>query len=66
MVTDEAKNTASGAVSYGRVSSQKQTVQGHGLKSQEARCKEFVRHKGYDVIATFSDDISGGQRNARE
>ena len=44
---------------YGRVSSIKQTKVGDGLRSQETRCRDFARMKGYDVIAVFSDDVSG-------
>ena len=47
------------ALVYTRVSSHKQTVQGHGLKSQEARCREFASSKGYEVVRVFADDISG-------
>ncbi|WP_420485409.1 recombinase family protein [Heliomarina baculiformis] len=49
------------AVIYNRVSSHKQTVEGHGLKSQEVRCREFARMKSYEVVAVFVDDISGGK-----
>lgn len=52
--------TATMAVIYGRVSSKKQVTQGHGLHSQETRCREYAAHKGYEVIAAFSDDMSGG------
>lgn len=47
------------AVIYGRVSSIKQTTVGDGLRSQETRCREFARMKGYEVVAVFSDDVSG-------
>ena len=47
------------AVTYARVSSAKQVREGHGLTSQETRCREFARHKGYEVIAAFQDDITG-------
>jgi DNA invertase Pin-like site-specific DNA recombinase len=47
------------AVIYGRVSSIKQTTVGEGLRSQETRCREFARMKGYEVVAVFSDDVSG-------
>ena len=47
------------AVTYARVSSAKQVREGHGLASQETRCREFARHKGYEVIAAFQDDITG-------
>ena len=47
------------AVLYCRVSSVKQTVVGTGLDSQETRCREFARMKGYEVAQVFSDDVSG-------
>lgn len=47
------------AVIYCRVSSTKQTTAGDGLKSQETRCREFARMKGYEVADVFRDDVSG-------
>ena len=47
------------AVIYRRVSSKKQEELGDGLNSQETRCREYARYKGYEVIATFSDGMSG-------
>jgi len=44
---------------YARVSSAKQTTRGDGLSSQETRCREYASYKGYEVIKTFSDDMSG-------
>ncbi|SNZ21335.1 Recombinase zinc beta ribbon domain-containing protein [Cohaesibacter gelatinilyticus] len=48
------------AIIYCRVSSLKQKTVGGGLASQETRCREFARMKGYDIVAVFSDDVSGG------
>ena len=48
------------AVIYCRVSSHKQTVEGHGLVSQETRCREYAAMKKYEVVEVFRDDISGG------
>jgi len=48
------------AVIYCRVSSKKQATGGHGLDSQELRCREYARAKGYTVAAVFTDDVSGG------
>ncbi|GIT93147.1 hypothetical protein JANAI62_35690 [Jannaschia pagri] len=48
------------AVIYARVSSIAQETEGHGLKSQETRCREYALSKGYDVAAVFPDTISGG------
>ena len=48
------------AVIYCRVSSKSQEDEGHGLVSQEHRCKSYAQQKGYEVAATFPDTISGG------
>lgn len=48
------------AVIYCRVSDVKQVTQGSGLGSQETRCREYARHKDYDVVHVFKDDASGG------
>jgi site-specific DNA recombinase len=47
------------AVLYCRVSTVKQTIQGTGLASQETRCREFAKMKGYEVTEVFQDDVSG-------
>ena len=49
------------AVIYTRISSVAQSKKGHGLASQETRCREFARMKGYPVEMVFSDRaVSGG------
>ena len=49
------------AVIYTRISSVAQSEKGHGLQSQETRCREFARMKGYPVAQVFSDRaVSGG------
>ncbi len=48
------------AVIYCRVSSKKQKTEGHGLDSQESRCRDYAATRGYDVEAVFPDDVSGG------
>ncbi len=48
------------ALIYCRVSSQKQATQGHGLDSQELRCRQYAQNHGYEVEAVFPDDVSGG------
>ena len=49
------------AVIYCRVSSVAQMQKGHGISSQETRCREFARMKGYPVERVFSDEaVSGG------
>ncbi|MFQ6549895.1 recombinase family protein [Aestuariibius sp. 2305UL40-4] len=47
------------AVIYRRVSSSAQTKRGDGLTSQETRCREYARHKGYEVAQVFTDDMTG-------
>jgi len=54
------QQTRQRAVIYARVSSIAQETEGHGLKSQETRCREYAASKGYDVSAVFPDTISGG------
>ncbi len=48
------------AVIYCRVSSRSQETEGHGLESQETRCRQHAEAKGYEVAAVFPDTISGG------
>ncbi len=45
---------------YCRVSDPKQKSQGHGLESQEHRCREFAALHGLEVERVFHDDVSGG------
>ena len=47
------------AVIYCRVSSAAQTKRGDGLGSQDTRCREYARMKGYQVVARFDDDLTG-------
>lgn len=47
------------AVIYCRVSSTAQTKRGDGLGSQKARCTEYANARGYTVVETFMDDITG-------
>ncbi|MEO1747820.1 MAG: recombinase family protein, partial [Pseudomonadota bacterium] len=48
------------AVIYCRVSTRTQNEEGHGLESQETRCRQHALQKGYAVAAVFPDTISGG------
>jgi site-specific DNA recombinase len=34
---------------------------GDGLGSQETRCREYARYKGYEVLGVFTDDMTGGK-----
>ncbi len=59
MNNERQQQDLSKAVIYCRVSSAKQTVRGDGLHSQETRCREFAKYKGYEVVEVFRDDTSG-------
>jgi site-specific DNA recombinase len=55
------QNTQTQAVTYCRVSSQKQVTKGDGLGSQETRCSEYAKYKGYKIVEVFRDEgVSGG------
>lgn len=54
-------STQDRAVIYCRVSSAAQLAKGHGNASQETRCREFAKMKGYAVAEVFADEaVSGG------
>jgi len=48
------------AIIYCRVSSDRQKNEGHGLESQEHRCREYARSRGYVVEKVFKDSFTGG------
>ena len=48
------------ALAYCRVSSKSQEKEGHGLGSQETRCRQHAQARGYEVAAVFPDTITGG------
>lgn len=48
------------AICYVRVSSDDQAINGHGLESQESRCRQFAQARGYEVVAVFPDTFTGG------
>jgi site-specific DNA recombinase len=48
------------AVIYCRVSDLGQVKNGHGLSSQETRCREFAKYRGLEVIHAFHEEgVSG-------
>ncbi len=55
---------SSGVTIYGliycRVSSDRQATEGHGLESQEQRCREYAKLNGFIVDKVFADSASGG------
>ncbi|MCV6576162.1 MAG: recombinase family protein [Cohaesibacter sp.] len=59
MKPTQEEQTLQKTVIYCRVSSTAQTKRGDGLASQERRCREYARMKGYAVIARFDDDLTG-------
>ncbi|MFC6199191.1 recombinase family protein [Ponticaulis profundi] len=48
------------AVAYVRVSSLAQVRKGQGAESQAARCAEFARMKGYEIVRVFEDKAVSG------
>jgi site-specific DNA recombinase len=48
------------AVIYCRVSDPKQVTRGSGLGSQETRCRDYARAKGYEVVEVFRDEGTSG------
>ncbi len=50
------EDTITKAVIYCRVSDPNQVKNGNGLSSQETRCREYARHRGYEVAAVFSEE----------
>ena len=53
------------AIIYCRVSSERQKNEGHGLESQEHRCREYASQKNYLVEHVFRDSFTGGGDFAR-
>ncbi|MEL7106256.1 MAG: recombinase family protein [Pseudomonadota bacterium] len=60
MVDPVTSSNPTKAVIYCRVSSRAQEAEGHGLESQETRCRQYATAKGYEVAAVFPDTITGG------
>ncbi len=48
------------AVIYCRVSSTRQSTEGHGLDSQEHRCREYAKQRECEVVKVFRDSFTGG------
>jgi len=49
------------AVIYARVSSRKQVKEGGGIESQATRCRSYASSRGYEVVAMFTDDMTGSK-----
>ncbi|MEO1609023.1 MAG: recombinase family protein [Pseudomonadota bacterium] len=57
---ENTSHHAARAVIYCRVSSLKQVTEGGGLGSQETRCREYAKHKRYEIAEVFADEgVSG-------
>ena len=56
-VSDMSKQKA---VAYVRVSSEAQVRRGQGAESQAARCAEYARMKGYEIVRVFEDKAVSG------
>jgi site-specific DNA recombinase len=48
------------ALIYTRVSSERQATEGHGLESQERRCRDYAENRFYSIAEVFQDRYSGG------
>ena len=53
------KQISKKAFIYCRVSSKAQTKRGDGLSSQQTRCEEYAKFRGYTVSMVFTDDMTG-------
>lgn len=56
----ESPSTNGVAIIYCRVSSVAQMQKGHGIGSQETRCRDYARVKGYPVDSVFKDEAVSG------
>lgn len=54
------KTSQQKALIYCRVSDPKQKTDGHGLESQELRCRQFADTKDLLIERVFHDDVTGG------
>lgn len=48
------------AIIYCRVSSEEQKREGHGLESQESRCRKYAKEKSYHIVRVFNDEALTG------
>lgn len=53
------------AAIYTRVSHHRQVSEGHGLETQEARCRAYADAQGWEISAVFSDGGVSGRRSSR-
>ena len=64
-ISQDAYEQTRKAVIYCRVSSRQQVTDGSGLESQETRCRDYARRKGYTVEAVFKEEGVSGSRADR-
>ena len=60
LVKNENRKENNKAIIYCRVSSDRQKSEGHGLESQEQRCRAYALANGLEVEKVFHDSASGG------
>ncbi|MBU6415348.1 recombinase family protein, partial [Patescibacteria group bacterium] len=60
VITEVKEKVSTKALIYCRVSSVLQATDGHGLDSQEHRCRIFAEQKGLQIIKVFHDSVTGG------
>ncbi len=56
-----SENAQKPAVIYARVSSKKQVKDGGGIESQATRCRAYASSREYEVVAMFTDDMTGSK-----
>ena len=49
------------AIIYARVSSKKQVKEGGGIESQATRCRAYAKSRNYEIVAMFTDDMTGSK-----
>lgn len=62
MIPQQTQPDLTLAVTYSRVSSKRQVLEGNGLKSQATRCRDYAERRGLTVIKSFEERaVSGGE-----
>ena len=63
--TQSNKNPKIKAVIYCRSASTNQLKDDSNIKAQEKRCREFAKHKNYEIVQTFHDHGLSGELVSR-
>lgn len=58
-----SEHNVTDAILYARVSSKAQLKRGDGLASQETRCRAYAEFKTYNIVKTFTDDLTGKRKD---